>query len=97
MSTILSFKKIENQHDVYRGRDCMKKFCQSLSEHAMKMINFKKKKMNLLTKQQQESYENAKICYISKKKIENKNFKHKDYCKVRDHCHYRGLRIAHVI
>ena len=72
MSTILSFKKIENQHDVYRGRDCMKKFCQSLSEHAMKMINFKKKKMKLLTKQQQESYENAKICYISKKKLKTK-------------------------
>ena len=72
MSTILSIKKIENQHDVYRGRDCMKKFCQSLSEHAMKMINFKKKKMNLLTKQQQESYENAKICYISKKKLKTK-------------------------
>ena len=62
MSTILPFKKIENQHDVYRGRDCMKKFCKSLSEHAMKMINFKKKKMKLLTKQHQESYENAKMC-----------------------------------
>ena len=27
--------------------------------------------MNLLTKEQQESYENAKICYISKEKSEN--------------------------
>ena len=42
----------------------MKKFCNSLREYAMKIINFKKKKMKLLTKNQQELYENAKICYI---------------------------------
>ena len=33
--------------------------------------NFKKKKMKLLTKDQQESYENAKICHIFKEKFEN--------------------------
>ena len=44
MSTISSFKKIENQHDVYRGKDCMKKFCESLREYAVEMINFKKRK-----------------------------------------------------
>ena len=43
MSTISSFKNIENKHDVYRGKDCMKKFCESLREHAMKIIDFKKK------------------------------------------------------
>ena len=51
MSTISSFKSIESKDDVYRGKDCMKKFCQSLREHAMKIINFKKKNMKLLTKQ----------------------------------------------
>ena len=50
----------------------MKKFCEFLREHSMKIINFKKKKMKLLTKEQQESYENAKICYIYKEKNENK-------------------------
>ena len=30
MPTILSFKSIENNHDVYRGRGCMKKFSKSL-------------------------------------------------------------------
>ena len=24
-----------NRHDVYRGKDCIKKFCESLREHAM--------------------------------------------------------------
>ena len=27
ISTILSFKSIENKQDVYRGKGCMKKFC----------------------------------------------------------------------
>ena len=62
----ISFKSIENKHDLYRGNNCMKEFCESLREQAMKIINFKRKKMKLLTKEQQESYENAKICYISK-------------------------------
>ena len=56
MWIIFSFKIIENKHDVCRGRDCMKKFSKSLREQAIKTINFKKKKMNLSTKRQQESY-----------------------------------------
>ena len=67
MSTISSFKNIENMNDVYRGKDCIKNFCEPLREHTMKIINFKKKKIKLLTKEQQESYENVKICYIYKK------------------------------
>ena len=35
--------------------DCMKKFCELLGEHAMKIFNKKKKKMELLTNEQQES------------------------------------------
>ena len=90
MSTISLFKSIENKHVVYRGKDCMKKFCESLREHATKIINSKKKKMTSLTKEQQESYENAEICYICKEKFENKYVKDKNCRKVRDHCHYAG-------
>ena len=39
-------------HDVCRDKDCMEKFCESLSEHTMKIINFKKKKIKLLRKEQ---------------------------------------------
>ena len=56
----------------------------------MKIVNFKKKKMNLLIKEQEESYENAKICYISQEKLENKYVKDKKNCKVRGHCYYTG-------
>ena len=59
MSTTLPFKDTENKHDVYRGKDCMKKFCESLREHAMKITDFKKKKMKLLTNEQHESYQHA--------------------------------------
>ena len=49
MSTTSSFRSIENKHDVYRGKDCMKNFRGLLREHAMKIIIFLKKLMKLLT------------------------------------------------
>ena len=65
----------------------------------MKIINFKKKKMKLLTKEQQELYKNAKIFYICKEKFENKYLKDKNYCKVRDYCRFTGeyRRAVHSI
>ena len=66
----------------------MKMFCDSLREHSMKLINFKKKNKKLLTKEQQNSNENPKICLIYKEKLENKYLAGKKYRKVRDHCHY---------
>ena len=50
ISSISSFKSIENKHDVYRGKDCMKKFCRSLREHTMKIINFKENKNEVIKK-----------------------------------------------
>ena len=60
---------IENKYDPCRGKDCTKIFCESLREHEMKRINFEKKKMILLTNEQQESYEERKICYIYNKSL----------------------------
>ena len=50
MSSISSFRSIENKHDVYRGKNWIKTFCEFLREYPIKIINFKKKKMKLLTK-----------------------------------------------
>ena len=47
----------------------MKTFCEFFSEHAIRIINFKKKKLKLLTKEQQGSYENAKMFYICEEKF----------------------------
>ena len=44
MSTIWAFDDIENKHTLYRGKDCMKKLCKSLREHAKNIIDFGKKK-----------------------------------------------------
>ena len=81
---------MQNRHDIYRGKDCIKKFCKSLREYALEIINFKTKKTKLLAKEQH-----------CKEKVENKYAKGKNYFKVRDNCHYIGeievLHKAHVI
>ena len=55
--------------------------------------------MKLLTKEQHQSYENAKICYICREKIKNRYVKEIKYCKVRDHCNFTGeyRGAAHII
>ena len=57
MSKISSFKDIENKHDVFSGKGYHKKICESLREHA---IDFKRKKMKLLTNEQQENISKCK-------------------------------------
>ena len=42
----------------------MKKFCKSLREHVKSIIDFEKKKMLLLTREELKSHEDAKVCYI---------------------------------
>ena len=44
--------------------------------------------MKLLTKEREESYENAKICYICQKKSLKNYLKDSKNCKVIDPCHY---------
>ena len=80
----------------------MKKFCEFLREHAMKIINFKRKKIKLLLKEQRESYGNGQICYICWEKFENKYLKDEKCLKNRDHCQFTGkylqvLLIAYLI
>ena len=43
MSTIWGFDHIENKHTLCRRRDCMKKFCISLREHAKIINDFEKR------------------------------------------------------
>ena len=64
----------------------MKNFCLDLREHTTKIINYEKKKMIPLTKEDKRSRRTSRRCYICKKKfsIDDGN---KIYHKVRDHCH----------
>ena len=88
MTAIWRFDHIEDKHTLYRGKDCMKKFCTSLREHAKNIIDFEKK-MLPLTKEKLKSHQGAKVCYICGKRI-LKNPKGKNYQNVRHHCHYTG-------
>ena len=40
MSTIYSFRSIENKFDVHREKGCMKKFCKFLTNDTLKIIKF---------------------------------------------------------
>ena len=66
MSTISSFKSIENDYHVCRCKDCMKKFCKSLRENTMKVNNFKKKNNKVINKWATENVENK---YLKDKNI----------------------------
>ena len=53
---------MENEHDVNRGKDCMKTSCKYLREHAKEINSFKL----ILTGRQLKPYKNSKFCYICK-------------------------------
>ena len=44
MPKVLGFDHIEDKHTLYRGKDCMKRFCEYLTEHAKSTIIFWKEK-----------------------------------------------------
>ena len=60
----------------------MKKFCTSLKEHAKNIIDFEKRKMLPLTKEELKSHEEAKACYICGEEILKKFSQNKNYRKI---------------
>ena len=50
ISTFWGFNHIEDKQTLYRGKDCMKRFCESLREHAKGIIDFEKKKNVIVNK-----------------------------------------------
>ena len=93
--TSCSFDESKNKLNHYRGKDCMKKFCKDLKEHATRIINHEKKKIIPLTKEK-KNYNDQKVCYICKKEFDtidttkSSSLECKKHHKVRDHCHYTG-------
>ena len=67
----------------------MKNFCLDLREHATKIINYVKKEMIQLTKEEKNSHNMQKVCHICKK-VFSTDHNNKKYHKVKDHCHYTG-------
>ena len=94
--TSCSFNESRNKLNYYRGKDCMKKFCKDLKEHAMRIINYEKKKIITLTKEEKINYNDQQISYICKKEFDTidtagpSSLERKKNYRERDHCHYTG-------
>ena len=87
--TNCSFDATKNKRDYYRVKNYMKNFCLELREHATKIINYEKKEMIPLTKEEKKIHNKQKVCYICKKRFSTDD-KNKKHHKVKDHCHYTG-------
>ena len=66
----------------YRGEDCMKRFCKDLKDHAKRIVDFKRKFITPLTKDEEDSYDKKNTCYICMKDL--------DSDKVKDYCYFTG-------
>ena len=86
--TSCSFDKSENKQIYYRGKDCMKTFCDDLKEHVTRITNYEMKPMDPLTEEEEESYKNQEKCHICEKEFCTDN--NKEMKKATDHCHYTG-------
>ena len=62
---------------------------EDLREHATKIINYQKKKIIPLTKQEEKKHNKQEVWYIFKKGFSTDD-SNKKYHKVRVHCHYTG-------
>ena len=90
--TCCSFDKSNNEQKYYRGRYCMRRFCDDLKEQAIKIMNYEQKEMMPLTDEEKESQKSQTICHICEKEfcIDKNNEEFKLMKKVRDHCHNTG-------
>ena len=66
--TNCSFDQSYNHLSHYRGEDCMKRFCKDLKDHATRIVDFKRKFITPLTKDEEYSYD-KKILVIFAWKI----------------------------
>ena len=58
--TCSSFDTIEKRLYIFRGEDYMKKFCKDLKEHVTRIINYEKKEMTPLTKEEEKLHRRQK-------------------------------------
>ena len=80
-----AYGRVENPLKLYRGKDCVKNFCEHVIGEARRLYHsFPEKPMDPLTKAQLKKYEEARICHICIKPFNGEN------PKVRDHCHHTG-------
>ena len=80
-----AYRKVKNQLRLYRGEDCVKKFCDHVIEEVRCLYqSFPEKPMKPLTPKEMDKYKRSERCHICFKPFKE------DKQKVRDHCHYTG-------
>ena len=80
-----AYGKVENPLKLYRGEDCIKKFCDHVIGEACRLYqSFPEKPMKPLTPKEMDRYKRLERCHICCKLFKEDN------PKVRDHCHYIG-------
>ena len=87
--SVSEYAKVKNPIRQYRGKDCVKEFCEHIISEAKSFYKSNPEKpMYPLTKEEQSAYNHCKICHICKEGFKDTKR------KVRDHCHftrkYRG-------
>ena len=80
--TNCSFDESYNNLSHYRGQDCMRRFCKHLKDNATRIVDFKRKFITPLTKDEEDSYDKKNTCHICMKDL--------DSDKVKDHCYFTG-------
>ena len=77
--------EVKNPIKLYRGKDCIEKFCQHILLEVKRLYNsFPEVPMIPMTKKQKREHLRAKVCHICLNQFKP------DGIKVRDHCHYTG-------
>ena len=76
----------------YKGTDSMKNFANVLKIMAKMIIDTPQKPVTPLTDEENRNHEKSNHCHICNVEFihDKENEKHREYCKVRDHCHYTG-------
>ena len=81
----LVYGDVKDPFKLYRGKDCIEKFCDYIRQEAHRLYHmFPGKPVDPLTKKQWKKYKHSTICHICFKPFNSKE------PKVRDHCHYTG-------
>ena len=81
-----AYSEVKDPLKIYRGKDCVKKFCDHVKGEAHRLYHaFPEKPMGPLTKKQWKKYKKASRCHICFKSFTEDN------PKVSDHCHYSSL------
>ena len=80
-----AYGDVDDPLKLYRGKDCVEKFCDYIKEEAHRLYHmFPEKPIDPLNREQWDQHKRASKCHIC-----SKPFSIEDY-KVRDHCHHTG-------